>query len=193
MRSLAFELKRKSIRLAVRDGRELYRVYRLLRKLSLADSVAIGEEGVRVPVSVFSSNYPEAVFACWLAVQAAGPATITLGVDLGERNIGVALVVGGIVAYTGLLRSWTEVCVLAGDLAKLGCALRVKLGYVGQTTFDSRQVAAELRSKGFRVELVSENEARTSVLLGDFTSMGKLSSHEVDALKIALSPTSNGV
>jgi hypothetical protein len=193
LRSLAFELKRKSVRLAVRDGRELYRVYRLLHKLGLADSVTIGEEGVRVPVSVLSSNYPEAVFACWLAVQAVGPATITLGADLGERNIGVAVVVGSIVAYTGLFRSWTEVCALAGDLAKLSCTFRVKLGYIGHMTFDGHQVAAELKSKGFRVELVSEDEARTSVLLGDFTSLGKLSSHEVDALKIALSPISNKV
>lgn len=170
--------------------RELYHVYDLLRKLGLVDYIVVSEDGVKVPAPVLASNYPEAVFACWLAEQAVGSASIVLGVDLGERNVGVAAVVGGVVAYTGLFRSWTEVCALASDLAKLGYALCVKVGYAGQKPLGTRWVAAELERKGFRVELVSEDKARTSVLLGDLIFVRRLSSHELDALRIALSPIS---
>lgn len=187
MRSLALELKRKGLRLAVGGARELYRVYGLLRELGLSGSVVLCEDGIKVPVRALASRHPKATFACWLASQLVGSSSLTLGVDFGEKNIGVAAVVEGVVAYTGVLRSVAEVRALAADLLELGFSLRVRLGYTGQNPFNAERVATELQREGLQVELVSEDEARVGVLLGDFSFVGKLSQHEVSALKIALS------
>jgi len=188
VRSLALELRRKPLRLAVREARALHRVCSLLRELGLSDFVELGVEGVEVPRRILSSRHPKAAFACWLASRLTGSTSLTLGVDLGEKNIGVAAVVEGVVAYTGVLRSVAEVRSLVADLRELGFPLRVRLGYAGQNPPDAKRVAAELRREGVQVELVDEDEARVSVLLGDFSFVGKLSPHELAALKIALSP-----
>ncbi len=188
MRSLALELKRRSLRLATGDARETHQVCKLLRELGLSSSVELCEEGVRIPARVLASKHPKAAFTCWLASQLAGSASLTLGVDLGERNIGIAAVVEGVIAYTGVLRSVAEVRALVSDLLEFGFSIRVRLGCAGRKPAHAEQLAAELRREGLHVELVSEDEAMVHVLLGDFSSAGKLSRHEVSALKIALSP-----
>lgn len=188
MRSLASELRGRRVSLTVRSARELYKVCALLRRLGLLDLVEIAACGVEVPEPILTSESPEIVFACWLAAQLHGSSSlVVLGVDPGERNVGIAAVVGGIVAYTGLLRSPKSVHSIAREISKLGYGLRIRLGYVEEAPLNVRRLAAELKSMGFRVELVPERDAR-AVVLGDFFALGKLSQHEFDALRIALSP-----
>ena len=189
MRSLRSELRRRPVSLRVADPRRVHEVYALLRSLGIASLVRLAGEGVEVPGSVLAARRRDAVLAAWIALCLEGGARPLLGVDLGLRNVGVAVLVGDVVAYTGVVRGLREVVELAADLLELGAGLRVRVGYTRSWRGMADALASKLGAMGAEVELVPEEEARREVVVGDFVGFTrKLSPHELDALRIALHP-----
>ncbi|MCS7104550.1 MAG: hypothetical protein NZ954_03185 [Thermofilaceae archaeon] len=189
MRDLASRLGQKRLSVSVKDPRRLRLVYDLLRELGLAGTIDVSESGIEIPCEVLNSTNRAIVFACWLALQVENCTEAYVGLDLGSKNIGLALVTGGTVAYTGLLSSLRTVLSVVKELSKVGIKPLVKIGASGQLSVLASEVASELTRHGFQVELVSEDEARIQVILGDFSKLRKVSPHEIDALKIALKPS----
>lgn len=189
MRDLASRLGQKRLSVSVKDPRRLHLVYNLLRDLGLAEAIDVTERGIEIPCEVLNSTNRAIVFACWLALQVENCTEAYVGLDLGSKNIGIALVTGGTVAYTGLLSDLRTVLSVVNELSKLGIKPLVKIGSSGQLVALASEVVSELTRRGFQVELVSEDEARIQVILGDFSKLRRVSPHEIDALKIALKPS----
>lgn len=185
MRSLASELARRSLKISVSDPRALQKVFRWLKEIGLESLVQVGPEGVEVPEAILSLDDP-IFFACWLAMELTETREITLGVDLGSRNLGLAAVVGGVLAYSGVSKSSRTLLNIAAALTNLGARVRVRIGYSSHLASLAEELSAKLEALGARVELLGNEQVKESVILGDFTKLGKLSRHELDALKIAL-------
>lgn len=187
MRSLASELKRRSVAVAIGDPRSLQKVYRLLDELKLTGLVEVGTKGVEVPALVLQSGDP-ALFACWLALTLEAERSVLLGVDFGVRNLGFAAIVGGLLAYSCVLKGTSRLLRIVTVLVELGVDTRVRIGCSGPLTNAARRLAERLERAGSSVKLLHDERVKENVVVGDFTSLGKLSKHELDALKIALAP-----
>lgn len=185
MRSLASEVARRGLKISVSDPRALQKVFKWLREIGLEALVEVGPGGIEVPDEVLRLDEP-AFFACWLATEIAGTREVTLGVDLGSRNVGLAAVVGGVLAFSGVSRSSRTLLSTVSALVDLGARVRVRIGYSSHLASLAEELSKRLEAAGARVELLGNEQLKECVVLGDFTKLGKLSRHELDALKIAL-------
>lgn len=187
MRSLASELARRPLRLTVGDPRATGTLLRLLKELGLSGVVEVVEEGgLPVPPEVLNSRDSGTLLACWLARQAEGPLPIVIGLDFGEKNIGLAIVVGKVVAYTCVLYNVSEVAALLQELARCFGPPRVKVGISKGITTLAEKFKNILASKRIKIELVFED--KLNVIVKDFSQIGNVSRHELDAVRVAFSP-----
>jgi len=185
LRSLADELRRREVSIAVCSPRELTRLFDLLRKLKLEDSVKVGTSGATVPREVLESGEPAAL-AAWLASLAGVGGRVTVGVDLGTRRIGLAVVGDGVLIFSRVLNSIDDVVRVVTALARLGIEVTVRVGCAGALIDLALTLAERLEGVCPRVELLRDERVKEGVIVGDFANLGKLSSHEIDALRIAL-------
>ncbi len=153
--------------------------------------VEVSDGGREVPKEILCSRYRVALFACWLAYQLEEKnGKIVIGIDVGARNMGIVALVNDVMAYTGIIREAGKALELISELVKLGGDVQCKVGYTQACYKLAREMTDSIRMLGVPVNLVREEEARANVVIGDFTRLRRLSRHEVDALRIALSPTS---
>ncbi|MEM2185433.1 MAG: hypothetical protein QW407_01215 [Thermofilaceae archaeon] len=185
MRSLVSELTRRGLGINVKDPRAIQKVYSWLSELGLGLLVEVSTTGIEVPDAVLSSGDP-AVFACWLAMTLTATRRVALGVDLGSRHLGLAAVVGGVLAFSCVARNPKRLVHVISALIGLGAEVHVRIGYSSHLAALAKQLYKKLEAVGAQVELLGNEQVKESVVLGDFTQLGKLSSHELDALKIAL-------
>ena len=193
MRSLKSELQRHSLVVLVAAPRFLHRVYSLLKSLNLNLEVRMKGPGEEVPQALLYSRFAEILLAVWLSELLTGGGHIRIGVDPGVHNVGLAILVGELIAYTGLLRSMNDVVELVGELQGLRLyeELEVKVGYSKSSARSVRELIRKLEERGVSVKSIAEGEARRRVILGDFTALyRKVTTHELDALRIALYPDS---
>lgn len=190
MRSLASELARRNLTVTANDPRDLQKVFKWLNDMGLKTFVLVSPDGIEVPDTVLRSDEP-AVFACWLAMKITATREIVLGVDLGSRNVGLAAVVGGILAFSSVPRSSKKLLDIVTALTNLKAHVRVRIGYSGHLASLTQELSRRLEATGVQVELLGNERVKESVVLGDFTKLGKLSRHELDALKIALACDEN--
>lgn len=155
--------------------------------------VEVSDSGKEVPKEILSSKYRVALFACWLAYQLEKNGKMVVGIDLGARNIGIVVLVNDIMAYTGIVKESSKTLELISELIKLGGDVQCKVGYTQACYKLAREMTSSIRMLRIPVNLVREEEARANVIIGDFTRLKRLSRHELDALRIALSPTRNNI
>ncbi len=184
MRSLAALLQRERPSVAVRNPREAQLLFRLLGELGLEGVVSVGSHGVEVPHRVLETGDPAAL-ACWLA-SLVERGEVVVGVDMGAANIGVAVIVGGVLAYTDVMRSAELLSQRLLNLAELGFRVRVRIGCPAHLSETARSLVEALERTGIGVDVIRDERVKDAVILGDFTILEKLSKHEVDAIKIAL-------
>lgn len=193
MRSLEQALRVQRTYLCAPDLRFIHLLYQTIKDLGLESFIEVSDYGVKVPKEILCSKHRAALFACWLAHQLERNAEITMGIDVGTRNIGIVILVNDIMAYTGIVREAGKTLELISELIKLKRGLQCKVGYTKACYKLADELAGLIRELRVSVNLVHEEEAKVNVVIGDFTRLKKLSRHELDALRIALSPTGQSI
>jgi len=163
-------------------------IYMVLGKLYPRVDVRTEGPGIKIPLKVMDSARPEITMPVWLALLFEGSKKIRIGIDPGQRNFGIAILVGDVLAYTGTCRNPEDVAGIIRSvinivdkdvvIIKIGSSTRVPL------------LIEKLEEMKVKVQRIDEKAAKDRIIIGDFSSMhrGRLARHEIDAIKIALYP-----
>ncbi|MEM2217368.1 MAG: hypothetical protein QW731_03170 [Thermofilaceae archaeon] len=182
-------LRTRRVALCAPDLRSIHLLYQTIRDLGLESFIEVSNNGKKVPKEILRSKHQVALFACWLAHQLERSTKMTVGIDVGARNIGMVILINDIMAYTSIVTENDKTIELISELIKLKKDIQCKIGYTKACYKLAEELAGSIRKLRVSANLVHEEEAKANVVIGDFTRLKKLSRHELDALRIALSPT----
>jgi len=182
----------------VRKNRDIYTLSRILKSIGVRKfeiTIKGNRKCIEIPSKILENNYNVLLVRLYIISHILGaPFTLVMGVDPGQRNTGVAILVNNILAYSSIYHNYLSLGSLLSAIIRYISINRiiVKIGFTHSNAPITReimrnlkQVLEKVRKIDYSIILVNEEDAR-KLMIETFLKKKKTNPHIISALKIAL-------